>query len=142
MIEHTAIQAGDAYIAREVLSSPAATLITHQTRAVLRGMVRAADLGHPLTTAQQQQLTSSRHLSSNDLAASLPSIRTPAPGTAGLPVGRHNCVHCPLDCRFLNQPVIFMPPGSYSLISPPRTSGQCQQGSRIVSAALPHSESR
>jgi hypothetical protein len=55
-VTHIAAQSNDAYIAREVLSSPTSTLISPEARTRLLGMVRAAGLGRPLTPAQAQQL--------------------------------------------------------------------------------------
>ncbi len=46
-VKRIAIQAADAYIAREVLSSPAAALISHQTRTVLTAPSTAPASGNP-----------------------------------------------------------------------------------------------
>jgi hypothetical protein len=77
-----AIGSADAYVAREELTSPAAALITRQTRAMLRSMVSEAGLGHPLPTAQ---LTSFAATAVAALSASLALARTPATGNESLP---------------------------------------------------------
>jgi len=71
-----AIQSDDAYVAREVLTSPAADLISSETLARLDGKVREAGLGHPLSTAQLQQLTDGMTSATKALTAELASIRT------------------------------------------------------------------
>ena len=66
-----AIQSDDAYIAREILTSPTADLISCETQARLDGKVREAGLGHPLTTAQLQQLASGMTSATKALTAAL-----------------------------------------------------------------------
>jgi hypothetical protein len=75
-VKRIAIQAADAYIAREVLTSPAAAFITRETRTTLRGTVHRAGLGNPLTTPQQQQLMNSISSAATTLAAALIPVRT------------------------------------------------------------------
>jgi hypothetical protein len=75
-VAHTAIQTADAYIARELLTSPVAGLTTRETRTVLQGTIRRAGLAHPLTTAQLEQLTHSVSSATTALQASLNPIRT------------------------------------------------------------------
>jgi hypothetical protein len=76
---------GDAYVAREVLASPSAALLTPTSRAALRATVRDAGLGHPLPATQLHQLTSSAATAEAALAASLAPARTPPTADESLP---------------------------------------------------------
>jgi hypothetical protein len=80
-----ATQCDDAYISREVLTSPAAAHISSKTRAILDAAVLQAGLGHPLTAAKTQQLTSSVTSAAKTLTTELASIRI-ADLTVGLAV--------------------------------------------------------
>jgi len=73
-VERIAVQTADAYIAREVLSSPA-TDLRREVHAKLRRTIDQASLGHPLGTAQVRQLTDAVEWAGTSLAASLASAR-------------------------------------------------------------------
>ncbi len=71
-VERIALQTADAYIAREVLTSPA-TDVRHEAGATLRRTVDQAGLGHPLGTTQVRQLMSAVESAATSLASSLAS---------------------------------------------------------------------
>ena len=83
-VKRIAVQAADAYVAREVLSSPAAALITRQTRTMLRGTVRRSRPRAP-ATGSAATTASSIATAATTLAASLASAGTSATGNEALP---------------------------------------------------------
>jgi hypothetical protein len=70
-----AMACDDAYIAREVLMSPAMASRSSQTRTMLNAKIVQAGLSRPLTAAHQQQLTSSVTSAARILATELASMR-------------------------------------------------------------------
>lgn len=80
-VEQLATRTADAYVAQEVLSSPAATHVTHEAQAWLRSTVHQASLGHPPRSAQLHQLMNSVASATTTLSASLLPPE-PNPGAA------------------------------------------------------------
>jgi hypothetical protein len=72
-ITRIAAQSRDAYIAREVLSSPVAPIVRKQSITQLHGIVRQSGLGRPLTQEQRQRLTTSARAATSALMAGLSS---------------------------------------------------------------------
>jgi hypothetical protein len=72
-VTRIAAQSRDAYVAREILSSPARPLVPQDTLTRLRGTVCQSGLGQPLTAAQNRRLTGSVLSATAALAAVLPS---------------------------------------------------------------------
>jgi hypothetical protein len=72
-VTHIAVQSGDAYVAREILGSPARPLVPQEALRQLRAMVWMSGLGQPLTAEQSRHLTSSVQSAAATLAARRPS---------------------------------------------------------------------
>jgi hypothetical protein len=71
-VTRIAAQSRDAYVAREILSSPARPLVPQDALTQLHGTVCQSGLGHPLTAAQGRRLASSVLSAAAALAAGLP----------------------------------------------------------------------
>jgi hypothetical protein len=71
-----ATESHDAYIAREILTSPATAAVAPETLVELNGIVRQSGLGQPLTTEQEKQLSDSASAAAL-LAARLPRGESP-----------------------------------------------------------------
>jgi hypothetical protein len=68
-VTRIAAQSSDAYVAREILTSPARRLVPKETLTQLNGTVHQSSLGQPLTAAQSRRLTTSARSATAALAA-------------------------------------------------------------------------
>jgi hypothetical protein len=72
-VTRIAVHSSDAYIAREILSSPLAVIVPKEGITQLHGIVRQSGLGRPLTEEQRHRLTTSARAATTVLAAGLRS---------------------------------------------------------------------
>jgi hypothetical protein len=68
-----ATESRDAYIAREIVTSPLAGAAAPETLTELNGIVFHSGLGQPMTALQEKQLTASASAAAALLAARLPT---------------------------------------------------------------------